>query len=291
MNAHGETVPVPSGYTREEWGDKIAEAMTNRNVTWVHTTGYPFHYYYLQGVGNGTWGEAGFQRLMSHIGLSDVTCHPKYAETTRISMHTHAKALLWEEGWDLLADAIQVEHGRPLNGSDFKDCIVLPIWGTREGYATGAVVRFSLGNQSSPGIYVHIGTYQTFNPVDEPTDAERMRGYAGAVAAIWSSSCRAVSEKKIVDAEEAIVEAEMEGRTKGLEGAKHLLDEARRYYQLGKFQAAVEWARYSERTANQAVKPTFIEAYGSYVAVMLITGAVIASGLTIRWKKNSKKKG
>ena len=289
LNAHGETVPVPSGYTKEAWVDKIAEAMTSRNITWVHTAGYPFYHYHLQGNGDNTWGEAGFQRLMSHIGLSDVTCYPRYAETDKIPMNDHAIENL-EKRWKRLADAIQVEHGRPLNCSDFKNYIVLPIWGTDYGYATGAVVRFSFGNQSSPGIYVHIGTNQTFREDDEPTEADYLRGYAGAAAAIWSSSCRVVSEKKFVDVEEAIVEAEMEGRTKGLEVARQLLDGARQKYQLGNFQGAVEWARYAQITANLAVRPSFIEAYGFHLTVVLIAGAVIASGLTIRWKRNSKKK-
>jgi len=288
VNAHGETVPVPLGYTKEGWVDEIAEAMLQRNVTWVHTAGYPFYYYYLQGVGNGTWGEAGFQRLMSHIDLGNVTCHPKYAETDKIPMNTHAEDLSW--GWGLLGNAIQVEHGRPLNCSDFKDYIVLPIWGTDYGYATGAVVRFSVSNQSNPGIYVHIGTNQTFNSVDRPTEADYMRGYAGAAAAIWSSSHRVVSEKKCVDAEKAIVEAETEGRTKGLDIARQLLDDARQYYQLGKFMNAVERARYAQETANRSVRPSFTEAYGTYLAATLIAGVVvIASGLTVRWERNRKK--
>ena len=291
VNAHGETVPVPSGYTKEGWVDKIAEAMLQRNVTWVHTAGYPFYYYYLQGVGNGTWRETGFQRLMSHIGLDNVTCHPKYPETDKISINTVARELLGTlGGWGSIFDAFRVEHGRPLNGSIFKNYIVLPIWGTDYGYATGAVVRFSLGNQSSPGIYVHIGTNGTFDENKTPTDADYLRGYVGVAAAIWSSSFRVVSEKKFADAEEAVVQAETEGRTKGLEKARQLLDEAGQYYQLGQFLWSLESARQAQVTANQSVRPSFIEAYGTYLAATLTAGVVVtASGLTARWKRNHKK--
>lgn len=42
VNAHGEIIPIPAAYTKEEWVDEIADAMAYRNVTWVHTAGYPF---------------------------------------------------------------------------------------------------------------------------------------------------------------------------------------------------------------------------------------------------------
>jgi hypothetical protein len=292
VNAHGEMVPVPSGYTKEAWVDRIAEAMLNRSVTWVHTAGYPFYYYYLEEVGNGTWGEAGFQRLMGHIGLENVTCTWPYSQNDRISMSTDVDESLGYT-WLYIYDAAFVQRGNPLNNSVFKNYLILPIWGTyyENDYTTGAIVRFSLDNQSSPGIYVHIGTNQTFDTHITPSDADYLRGYAGAAAAIWSSAFRVVSEKKSVDAEEAIVEAETEGRTKGLDKARQLLDEAGQNYRLGQFVDALESARQAQVTANEAVSPSFIESYGAYLAVTLTAAAVvvIGSGVTLRWRRNHKK--
>jgi hypothetical protein len=36
VNAHGEILPVPSGYSWNGWVNKIAQAMLNHRVTWVH---------------------------------------------------------------------------------------------------------------------------------------------------------------------------------------------------------------------------------------------------------------
>ena len=290
INVHGETLPVPQNYTKEEWTDKIAEAMLTRNITWVHTTGYPLYNYQQQGDKQKTWGEQGFQRLMSHIGLNNVTCRPKIEETEPISMHTHAEEFIGKFGWRRLADACYVEHGRPLNCSYFKDYIILPIWGTDIDYATGAIVRFAQNSQTNPGIYIHIGTYQTFNEDQEPTDADFMRGYAGAAAAIWTSAYKTLAEKKIAEAKQAIVKAEADGRTKGLDQAKQLLEEAKQYYQLANYVGALETARQAKKTANQTTKPNFLEAYGPHLTIAITTTTIIASALLIKRKPNSKKK-
>lgn len=288
INVHGEVLPVPSGYTKETWTDKIAEAMLTRNITWVHTTGYPLYNYQYQNGTQGEWKEKGFQRLMSHIGLNNVTCRPKVEETELISMHTHARDFIESFGWDHLEDAFYVEHGRPLNCSYFKDYIILPIWGTDIDYATGAIVRFAPNNQTNPGIYVHIGTYQTYDSLKRPTDADFMRGYAGAAAAIWTSAYKTVAKKKITEAKQAIAKAEADGRTKGLDQAKQLLNKAKEYYQLGYYLAALETARQAKKTANHTTKPNFLEAYGLHLTIAIIAGTIIATTLTIKRKQTGE---
>jgi hypothetical protein len=100
VNAHGETIPIPSGYTEKEWMGKIAEALLYRNVTWVHTAGYPFRYYWHQKTGRGVWEEEGFKILTSNIGKNNVTCWPPSSLYERIRLNVEAEqgiALDWPD--------------------------------------------------------------------------------------------------------------------------------------------------------------------------------------------------
>ena len=129
VNTHGEIIPVPTGYSRENWTDKIAEAMLKRRVTWVHTAGYPFYYAWYQGAGDKetpAWGEAGFKRLMGHINKGNVDCWPSRSQTTQEPLTAYAEPTL-KVSWPGFANAMDVQLGRPLKASDFKNYTVLPI--------------------------------------------------------------------------------------------------------------------------------------------------------------------
>jgi hypothetical protein len=77
VNTHGQYLPVPSGYTEGQWVDKIADAMLNRRLTWVHVGGYTFFWVWYQQTGTGEErGEQGFKQLMTHINKSDVDLSP-----------------------------------------------------------------------------------------------------------------------------------------------------------------------------------------------------------------------
>jgi len=167
INIHGEIIPVPSGYNREGWVDKIAEAMLKRRITWVHTAGYPFYYAWYQGTSNmELWGEDGFKRLMSHINLTDVTCLTD-DELTHVDINNAAEQNL--AAWKGLSQVVRVQRGRPLKASDFQNYTILPIWGCEDTYMTGAVVAFVKPSERLPkdcrgfGAYVHIGTNATFD--------------------------------------------------------------------------------------------------------------------------------
>jgi len=71
VNTHGEILPIPSGYNPVDWMDRIADAMLNRRVSWVHTGGYPFYrVWYQGGVESEIWpsnGEYGFKNFSSHV--------------------------------------------------------------------------------------------------------------------------------------------------------------------------------------------------------------------------------
>ncbi|NIP67127.1 hypothetical protein GWM83_02490, partial [Candidatus Bathyarchaeota archaeon] len=90
INVHGETLPIPSNYHKEEWVEEVAEAMAHRNVTWAHTAGYPLYHYHHQDSGEAVWGETGFKQLMSHIGKPNITCWPPGEETVKIDITSNA---------------------------------------------------------------------------------------------------------------------------------------------------------------------------------------------------------
>ena len=291
-NAHGETLPVPAGYTRDGWVDKIADAMAYRNVTWVHTGGYPFFYVHEQDGGMSEWREKGFQALMGHIGKSNVTCFPEGSETLKVLMNEAAEYTL-VYGWHMVIMAGKVETWRPLSGSDFKDCSLSPIWGDVEYFMPGAIVKFAKANQTNSfGFYVHIGTRKTFTRDLGETDGDYYRGYVGAAQAIYTVAFRTLSSKAISEAEIAILLAESEGRTKGLSEARGLLFQAKEYYfhnpRLA-YSEALIYAKHAVEAANNAVKPSFVEAYASHLVLAIISVVVIATGVGVRWKRNSKR--
>jgi len=300
VNAHGETLPVPSGYTKELWADKIAEAMAYRNVTWVHTGGYPLYFYHHQESGEGEWREEGFQRLMSHIGKNNVTCHSHswLSESTKIDMHNVAYELL-SFYWYIHA-AYKVNLGKPLYGPDWNNSIILCIWGVDYADMPGAVIKF--GNQAHDfGIYVHIGTNKTYSLNNVPTDGDFYRGYMGAAAAIWACAWRFAAEHAILEAEAAIARAEMEGRTKGLDEARQLLRRAEKCFEtreteiLDPYHAYWAWANTVLRameateTADKAVEPTFLETYAPQLIVLGVIGTVTPIAFVISRRKNSKR--
>jgi len=292
VNAHGETLPVPAGYTRDGWIDKIAEAMAYRNVTWVHTGGYPFFYVHEQDGGMSEWREKGFQALMSHIGKSNVTCFPEESETLKVQMHEAAHYTLIH-GWYNITMAGKVELGRPLKASDFKNCSLSPIWGCEDSFMPGAIVKFAKANQTNSfGFYVHIGTRKTFTWDPSETDGDYYRGYVGAAQAIYTVAFRTLSGKAISEAERAIFLAESEGKTKGLSKARGLLFQAKEFYfhnpRLA-YHLALVYAKDAVEAANNAVKPSFVEAYASHLVLAIISVVVIATGVGVRWKRNSKR--
>ena len=197
INTHGEILPIPSGYSAVDWINKIAEAMLKRRVTWVHTGGYPFYRVWYQGATQSEeWpsgGINGFKNFMSHINLNDVTCWPPGSETEQVLLNTHAENTL-ELGWDVEC-AYLAERGRPLKASDFKNYIILPIWGDEDSYLTGAVIAFVKPSERllpserrGFGAYVHIGTRKTFASSGNETDGDFYRGYVGAAVAIWTET-------------------------------------------------------------------------------------------------------
>jgi len=303
VNAHGETIPVPAGYAKEDWVDQIASAMAERNMTWVHTTWYPFYYYQPQGGLEEEWGEEGFKRLMSNMGKDNITCLTRWGnhgERTKTPLTFEAYWTI-REVWSF-DQARRVELGRPLRASDFENYTVMPIWGYTAAYLTGAVIKFAeaYNATSSFGFYVHVGTNQTFDCDGDPTlNCDYLRGYAGAAAAIWTASLRNVAEKHVLDARQAITKAENEGRTKGLDEALDLLQQAEAFltgeneFNLQhSYDSTIVLAKMAKESAEKATEPGPTETYGPQIIVVGATtaAAAVASTIIMVRKRNSKKK-
>jgi len=291
VNAHGETLPIPAGYTRNRWVDEIAESMLNREVAWVHTAGYPFNYSWDQGSGEILFGHEGFQRLMKHIRKSNITCDSPYYKRELWGITTHIGSHIAGFNWVALSNAFWVELGNPLKASDFDEYSVLPLWGCE--YYPGGIVKFASSNiMTTFGFYIHIGTYGTYNSAQESTDSDYYRGYAGTALALYFVTARTVAEDTILKAEEAISEAKGEGRTKGLEDAEDLLEKA--WEQFFKFDyigrtSAITYADEAIQAAEVATEPSLFEAYG-ILMVLGFSGIAIISTFAVRHKINSKKK-
>jgi hypothetical protein len=212
VNTHGEILPVPNGYTKEEWVDKISEAMLTRRVTWVHVAMYPFYYVKYENGVSETWRENGFKYFMGHINKDDVNCWlPENAastETTRIERSYVLKEENIIGNWvfgDLVAHPIvdfwHAELGRPLKWSDFKDYLIMPLYqindtGSLDVYMTGAVIAYVKGGERyltdyGCGVYVHLGVRYFYDSgSNQMNNTDFGRGFIGTAAALWVEANR-----------------------------------------------------------------------------------------------------
>lgn len=209
VNAHGEILPVPTGYSNTQWANCIAEAMWKRRLTWAHMAGYPFYWVWHQGDTQKTlWGKDGFKTLMANIGLPNVEIPTDLTE--RLAELTGAADQnLASQNW-VLDNAKNVKLIRPLKVSDFKNCAVLPLYERSVGeeyYWEGAVIAFARCGQRideetyGSGYFVHLGTDQTYdgsNPPQAVGNKDYMRGYVVAAAALWADTSRFEKQKGFV---------------------------------------------------------------------------------------------
>jgi hypothetical protein len=290
VNAHGETLPVPTGYSREEWVNKIAEALAYRNVTWVHTALYPFYYSYDQISRESMWGGDGFKLFMSYIGKNNVTCQPTYPgrEDDLVGLTGSIQNQL--SGWSF-DQAEYAQRGNPLHASDFNGDMITEIWSTGVD-VIGAVIKFAASSNSSFGFYVHIGTRHTYNSTYDQIDGDYFRGYIGTAAALWAVSYNIACERAIADAATAIAGANDEGRTSGLGSATQYLLEAKQDFDQSNYISSFVNARNAAMEASAAVKPWDLILWPllPIIAVLLAlsAGAVL---FVFRRKKTKKKKG
>jgi len=201
VNTHGQYLPVPSGYTKEQWVGKIAGAMLNRRLTYVHVGGCPFYYVKYQNGGTETWEENGFKCLMSHINKGDVSCQPppgKENEWATISItQSQQIGLSWyfNQSATQRGSITEIRYatlGMPLKVDDFKEYLIMPLFKYQDYYA-GAVIAFAKAgarytDEHGCGAYVHIGARYLYDIDGIQLDADFGRGFIGTAAALWAES-------------------------------------------------------------------------------------------------------
>jgi hypothetical protein len=295
INCHGEVLPVPHGYSEEGWISKIAEAMLERRMTWAHTANYPLKYSWKEDTNTTTeLGLTGFRALMSHIGLNvtGVDCLPPGDPKELLLVNQPVKQSL---GLSWAFDGVNfVEQGYPLNGSVFKEYVVQSLWGLADEYMTGAVIAYKNLSQGNHGFYVHIGTNATFDSQQQPTNGDWLRGYVATAASIYAVAISNAGEHAIAQAESAIIKAEEEGRTVGLEDARSHLEKAQGYFEKTHFSPLIESVYYSMDAAENAQKPANPLQQYALLLVALATIGVTTTSLAIGFKNKkgtSKAKG
>lgn len=287
VNAHGAVIPIPDGYTKEGWIDKIAEAMLYRNLTWVHLGGYPFYYYQMQDSNMETWGENGLQQLMTHIGKPNTKCYfPKTFEHDGMPPDCDIMSRTW---W--MTQAYIVRRLWPLNYTEFKDLVAMPLWPSTDSapYLVGGAIAFKEdNNQTSFGFYIHIGTNKTYSGSMENTDSDHSRSYVSVATGLYCLVSRTARETILSEAENLINKAQAEDRTKGLDKARSLLAEAEFFdTQYGPMEF---WDRIYESmiaTVN-AEKPPPPSTDQNIAIMALIVASVTLTG--IFWRRRNNKK-
>jgi hypothetical protein len=206
VNTYGEYLPIPTGYNKESWVDKIAEAMLHRRLTWVHTGGYSFYNVWYQQTSQGeTWYEAGFSRFMSWINLDDVDLWPPSGHENELATFSLSSAQqiglssYFEQGDVVEGHIYDYKYatlGRPLKKDDFSEYLVMPIFGwtdqNSKKYYSAAVIAFAKAGERyasgyGAGAYVHIGFGELLGQ-EIQYDADFGRGFIGTAAALWVES-------------------------------------------------------------------------------------------------------
>jgi hypothetical protein len=298
LNAHGEILPVPSGYDADGWVDMIADAMHYRNVTWIHVAGYPLRYYWMQDEGRqAAWEEEGFKRLMRHIGIENATCWPPQGEQHEVvGIDVSVEQSFWERDYYY---AYNIEIGYPLNATQFKGHVVQPnLYGSEDWILVADAIKFVENNETQNfGFYMHFGGGQTYESGMSKTD----RDFWGACMAIYvvvrSYVMKNEALKTIYSAETAISQAQKAGRTKGLEEAISLLSEAENeYYVNNWYEGALREARKALSAAEAASTMSFFDVWGRFVGaygqfVVLVAAVAYMALISVIAAKRERNRG
>jgi hypothetical protein len=298
VNAHDEYLPIPNGYSREQWVEKIADFMLNRSGTWVHTGGYPMNLTWHENGQTETWGEEGFQALMNYIEKGDVNCSPPSSlmalSTFSIEAHYNlAPDFYWWNGKhaDSIATFSDANLGYPLRCADFgSGYLEFPVYEfivNGELYWSGAVIRFFNDDSANFGLYVHLGSWQFYDGSSYRLDRfdDLAIGYIPTAMAVWSEV--GIATTSFFNALDAIEMAKKEGRTSGLVEAESLLQQSASAYNSSSFKMSVVYAEQAAKLAEEAMVEK-----GSALPFILATAGVavaatgfIASSLFQKRKK------
>jgi len=288
VNTHDEYLPVPEGYTKEEWTDKVADFMLNRWGTWVHAGGYPFYRAWHQNGTKEEWGEDGFKRLMSHIGKGNLTCYPLADWATLSIWAAQGMGINWYLHGDPIAE-FHYATGYSINFEDFEGQYIGSIYSYSQ-HKPGAIIRYSQ-NQSAFnfGIYIHLGVWKFYDIDGIKPHSERAIGFISTAAAIYGEFFCATDKlygRAGDSATEAIQKAEKEGRTVGLTEAKSLFQNALDAFASGNYKLAAAYATQAKQTAEKAAAPNTLPQ-----AIAIIITIAVPIGIGAYYKINKKNKG
>ena len=281
VNAHDEYLPVPEGYTKEEWTEKIADFMLNRWGTWTHTGGYPFYHVWYQNGATEEWGEQGFKALMSHIGKENVTCHPPPPKNQpQVAVFVHEEL---ERNWHLNGACLgywcESALSNPIDLDDFKENCMGKIYGFGR-YAPGAIIRFSQNRSTfNFGTYIHLSPWE-FNSVNgNPLPAEPAMGGISTAAAIWADIGEAISKiyKSYTFGEGAVVaiqRAKEKGRTAGLNQAEELLKSAIDGCKNRNYKMAISRAEQAKLAAQKATEPNNLSQIIAAIGIIIVAVSI-----------------
>jgi hypothetical protein len=299
VNVHNEILPVPDGYTKEEWTAKISDFLIYRWGSWVHTGGQPFKYVQYQ---NGTleeWGMPGFSNFMSHMGKNNETClPPEPVNVTEKALAGMCREFHPSTDWWGFEGLTQAQMNRPLNYDDLSQNLITGIYGdpiNGTWYFAGAVVQYKPVSAFSFGYYVHLGTLRFCDgygpPIDNRTN-EFGLGYVPTAAAIWTevglNAYYAFADVITETYKAQIRTAQIEGRTQGLDDAFRLGDEARQQYMEGHYKQSFAYAYKAFEAAESSTRPAPSPPL-TLLAIGTVTMILIVA-LTYHVTKNKKKR-
>jgi len=292
VNTHDEYLPVPSGYTKEEWVDKIADFMLKRWGTWTHLGGYPLYRVWHQNGTREEWGEQGFKKLMSHIGRGNATCYPPAEKLATFEGEYLISWLIPYRNHTMPIGSLGLSNaGYPFSFDDFKGQILYALYILESSYVTGGTIYFR-PNQTAfnYGAYVHSSSWRFFDgsgyEFAELNDLAM--GFISTVAAIWADVGDATYNVygTFSDTPRARINvARLEGRTVGLDQTEDLLQKAIDAYNAHNYKMAVSYAKQAQTAAENAVQPN-----PTPQIIAGITLATITIGLGAYYKIHNKNK-
>lgn len=277
VNTHDQYFPIPSGYTREEWVDKLSDFMLNRWGTWVHIGGYPFYSVWYENGTTSEWGAAGYARLLSHITEANVTCYS--SGQSNIFSDTDLTNVL--KSWWLLPTKQETAVGYPIRLDDFNGNMIMPMYGG--GKEFHAAMLFAQNRSSfNFGIYVHLGTSDFYGGFGGGGQPGFIAGYVPTATAIYSEYSYSMSELYGLygeSASELIQKAINEGRTVGLEAAKALFQKALASYAAGNYKIARSYASQAATLATSSSRPVNVPLLVSGVFSACLGIVIIRTGV------------
>ena len=303
INVHNEILPVPDGYSKEEWLTKISDFLANRWGTWAHVGGYPFKHVHYENGTTEEWNEQGFKQFMNYINSTLTINLPepteKYQKADTLLTGT-AGQNLGISGYYQIEKFPEAYLGWPINWNSEKerDLRELTIYDTVIDYVlyiAAGVIRYQPPQSSNFGYYLHMGTWTLCDmhcrPYDNATNDYGL-GYISAAAAIYEEvgwPAEAIFSMDLLRLKREIIWAINNGRTQGLDKALELYYLAKNAYLNGHYKEALSYAYQGTEAAKNATKPTFTQ----NLAITLATTTAItpiATTLILTRKKKSPKK-